>query len=461
MVGLGAALLPLRGATAGRERTKPNVLFLFSDDQRFDTIHVLGNEQIVTPNLDRLVAHGTAFTHAYIMGGTSGAVCMPSRAMLLSGRTLFHLDRQGQTVPAKHVTFPEAFRHAGYATFHTGKWHQNPAMYNRCFEQGARIFFGGMSDHFKVPVQDYDSTGQYSPQRTYTVDGTPSSELFSDAAIDFLKSYQGSKPFLMYVAYTAPHDPRLAPQQYMDMYKPEAMELPKSFMPEHPFDNGDMKLRDEQLAPWPRTPEEVRRHTAAYYAMITHLDAQIGRVLETLRQTGHAEDTIVVFAADNGLALGRHGLFGKQNLYEHSVHVPLIFCGPDVHRGEKREAFCYLIDIYPTLCELAGLQTPDTVEGRSLVPVLRDAEVKVRDTLFSAYRDFQRAVRDERFKLIEYHVAGTRTRQLFDLQNDPWELQNLAADGRYEQQLHSLRNLLVQWKKKLDDNSNFWQDYTT
>jgi len=222
-----------------------------------------------------------------------------------------------------------------------------------------------------------------------------------------------------------------------------------------------MKLRDEQLVPWPRTPEEVRRHTAAYYAMITHLDAQIGRVLETLRQTGHAEDTIVVFAADNGLALGRHGLFGKQNLYEHSVHVPLIFCGPDVHRGEKREAFCYLIDIYPTLCELAGLQTPDTVEGRSLVPVLRDAEVKVRDTLFSAYRDFQRAVRDERFKLIEYHVAGTRTHQLFDLQNDPWELQNLAADGRYEQQLHSLRNLLVQWKKKLDDNSNFWQDYTT
>ena len=464
MASLGAASVTLAGSAvlrsaAGQERKRPNVVFFFTDDQRFDTIHVLGNEQIVTPNMDRLVQTGTVFTNAYIMGSTAGAVCMPSRAMLLSGRTLFHLEKQGGTVPPEHVTFPEVFRKAGYATFQTGKWHQDAKTYNRCFAGGAKIFFGGMSDHFKVPVQDYDPAGKYPKQAVHVQEGKHSSELFSDAAIDFLKGYKEDRPFLLYIAYTAPHDPRNPPQKYTDLYKPADMKLPKSYLPEHLFDNGEMKIRDETLAPWPRTEEEVRKHQAAYYAMITHVDAQIGRVLETLKETGHADDTIVVFCADNGLAVGRHGLLGKQNLYEHSVHVPLVFCGPGIAQGQKCDAFCYLLDIYPTLCDLVGLQVPATVEGRSLAPALQGRAATPRGTLFFAYRDVQRAVRDDHFKLIEYNVGGQRTTQLFDLRNDPWELQNLVDDRRYAEDLRRLRNAFADWRGKLNDESDFWRNF--
>ena len=132
--------------------TQPNILFFFTDDQRFDTIHALGNEQIVTPNLDRLVENGTAFTNAYIMGGSCPAVCMPSRAMLMTGRTLYHLHEQGQGIPEEHVLLGETLQKAGYVTFGTGKWHNGPAAYARSFTDGAEIFFGGMNDHWNVPA---------------------------------------------------------------------------------------------------------------------------------------------------------------------------------------------------------------------------------------------------------------------------------------------------------------------
>jgi arylsulfatase A-like enzyme len=432
-VGAGAAALAMPTcATAGKApKKRPNILFLFSDDQRFDTINALGNSRIVTPNMDSLVRSGTTFLNAYIMGSMSGAVCMPSRAMLMSGRTLFHLSRGGSDIPPVHVTLPEVLGDAGYNTFATGKWHNGRKAYARCFSDGGKIFFGGMSDHYKVPVYDFDPEGKYRKSKQYADEGKHSSELFSDAVIDFLSGYKDDAPFFAYVAYTAPHDPRHMPEKYMDMYDPDAIRLPKNFLPEHPFDNGEMVIRDEKLAAWPRTPEEVRQHIAAYYAMITHLDAQIGRVLDALKETGHADDTIVVFSADNGLAVGRHGLMGKQNLYEHSVHVPLVICGPGIPRNKRQEALCYLPDIYPTLCDLVGLTVPDSVEGMSLWPVLRGEREKTRDALLFAYKNFQRGLRIGGWKLIMYNVNGNKTTQLFNIWNDPWEMNNLAEEIAY------------------------------
>ena len=250
-----------RGETrpaSGSER--PNVLVLFTDDQRFDTIHALGNREIRTPNMDRLVENGVAFTHAHVMGSMHGAVCMPSRAMLMSGRTLFHLKPNAASIPPEHVTLPELLRRQGYVTFATGKWHNDRASFARCFMQGGNIFFGGMADHLKVPVYDFDPTGKYPEGKSHPGEKF-SSEMFSDTAIRFLKGYEGDKPFFMYVAFTAPHDPRMAPKEYADLYPPRGIALPPSFMPEHPFDNGDLRVRDEQLAPWPRTPEIVREST--------------------------------------------------------------------------------------------------------------------------------------------------------------------------------------------------------
>jgi len=438
----------------------PNILFLFSDDQRFDTIRALGNEEIITPNMDELVRGGTTFTNAYIMGSMSGAVCMPSRAMLLSGKHLFSLTDSGKTIPPEHVMLPEVLREAGYVTFGTGKWHNEREPFARCFTAGGNIFFGGMSDHYRVPVNDFDATGKYPKENRRRQEGKHSSELFSDAAVEFLRGYKKDKPFFVYVSYTAPHDPRTAPKKYHDMYDPAKIPLPKSFMPEHPFDNGQMQIRDEKLAAWPRTAEEIRRHIADYYAMITHVDAQIGRVLEALKETGQAENTIIVFSGDNGLAVGRHGLLGKQNLYEHSVHVPLIMCGPGIAKGEQRDGLCYVHDIYPTLCELVGARVPASVESRSLVPLMKRRE-KVRDTLFFAYKDIQRGVRDKRYKLIEYSVKGRRHTQLFDLQTDPWELSNLPASAKYAEDLDRLRRELVRWRDELGDKSPFWEGYQT
>ncbi|UCE48357.1 MAG: DUF4976 domain-containing protein, partial [Phycisphaerales bacterium] len=170
---------------------------------------------------------------------------------------------------------------------------------------------------------------------------------------------------------------------------------------------------------------------------------------------------IIVFSADNGLAVGRHGLMGKQNIYEHSVHVPLIIGGPGIGKGRKRDAFCYLLDIFPTLCELTGLSIPTSVEGRSLASVIWGRKRKIRETLFFAYKDIHRGVRDERYKLIEYAVSGRRTTQLFDLQRDPWEVNNIAESPNHIEHLQRLRRELLRWKEELDDKSEFWQDHTT
>lgn len=452
---------------------KPNIVFFFTDDQRFDTIHSLGNDDVQTPTIDRLVAEGTAFTHAHIPGGTSGAICMPSRAMLHTGRTLFHLEGSGQGIPEGHVLMGEHLQAHGYKTWGTGKWHNGHMSFARSFSDGAEIFYGGMDDHWNVPAFDYDPTGQYDSKLPQCPDafksnnlkirrgdhvtaGKHSSELFAEGAIDWLEKYQSDDPFFMYIAFMAPHDPRTMPQEYLDMYDPEDVLLPDNFMGGHPFDNGDLKVRDEVLEDFPRDPHKVRRHIAEYYGMITHLDAQMGRVLDALKACGKADNTIVVFAGDNGLAVGQHGLLGKQNMYEHSVRVPLMFAGPGVPKGEKRTGYAYVLDVFPTLCDLIGVDIPDSVEGTSLVSALNDESDQVRDTVFAAYREWQRMVKDDRFKLIEYVVNGRRTTQLFDLENDPLELNNLAEDEAHAGKLSELRETLFKWRDDWDDAKSEW-----
>lgn len=453
-------------------RPLPHVVFFFTDDQRFDTIAALGQSAVQTPNIDRLVRRGTAFTQAHIPGGTSGAVCMPSRAMLHTGRTLFHLQGAGESIPAEHVTLGEWLRAAGYRTFATGKWHNGTASFHRSFSDGDEIFFGGMADHWNVPVFHYDPTGRYdqrlpqcrTPMESNEVtyrhadhihSGQHSSELICGAACRFIAAHDGPAPFFAYISFLAPHDPRTMPEPYRQLYDPQKLTLPPNFLGEHPFDNGVLRIRDELLAAFPRTAEETRRHLAEYYAMISHLDAQLGRVLDTLETKGILEDTLIVFAGDNGLALGQHGLFGKQSCYEHSVRVPLIFAGPGVPAGKQTDAYAYLLDIYPTLGELLGIECPASVEGRSLVPAIRGAG-SGRDTLYFAYTDLHRAVKDRRHKLIEYVVNGARTTQLFDLIEDPWEQHNLAADPAHADTLQRLRTLLAEHATQWDDHTSEW-----
>lgn len=434
---------PLAAQAANR---RPNVVVLFTDDQRFDTIRALGNPEVSTPNMDRLVRSGVAFTRAHIMGGTVGAVCVPSRAMLMTGQGLFRIHRSivapkdfPDSEKKPFDLFPELFRRGGYDTFGCGKWHNQPELFARCFSSGGAVFFGGMSDQNRVVVSDFDPSGRYpaSARRAAT---EYSSQMFTDAVVRFLESRdRASKPFLAYVAYTSPHDPRTAPAKFAAMYKAGRMALPRSFRPEHGFDNGELKIRDEMLAGFPRTAEEIRRHTADYYAMVSEVDSQIGRVLDTLERTGQARNTVVVFAGDNGLAVGRHGLMGKQNCYDHSVRVPLVVSGPGIPSGQRNRNLVYLLDVFPTLCRLAGVPVPSTVEGRDLFWGPQ------RDSIFYGYRHLMRGVRTaDDWKLIRYMVGGTERVQLFHLRDDPDELRDLSTQN--PGQVARLRQLLARWQ---------------
>lgn len=432
---------------------RSNVVVLLADDMRFNTIHALGNSEIKTPHLDRLCGNGVAFERAHIMGGDSGAVCIASRAMLLSGQTLFRAMKNvnGPKERAGEFTLMgEHFRNSGYQTYGIGKWHNPPALFNRCFENGSAIFLGGMTDQLKVPIQDYDPEGRYEAART-RIGGKFSSELFADEAIRFLKGQDGKKPFFLYTAFTSPHDPRMAPPSYAEQYSPGVIKLPENFMPQHPFDNGTLKVRDELLAGFPRSPGEICRHIAAYYAMITHLDSQVGRIVETLKETGREKDTVIVFAGDNGLALGQHGLMGKQNLYEHSVRVPLIFSGPGIPKNQKRQGLGYLLDVYPTLCDLTGTKTPGNVEGMSLAPAIQSVKGAARQDLFLAHRDLMRGYSDGEWKLILYRTKGTSKTQLFNLKEDPHEVNDVGEMVEAKEKIAELMGKLRDWMKKVDD----------
>jgi arylsulfatase A-like enzyme len=381
---------------------RPNILFLLTDDQRADTIHALGNPVIQTPTLDRLARSGLVFRNCYCMGSDMPAVCFPSRSMLLSGRSLFHLKhKQGGYGVRYAINFPKTLREAGYETYHHGKRQNGPTGIYKDFE------------HEKYLVND-------DAER---LSGRPGQEI-ADAAVTFLEKRKRDRPFFMYLAFGNPHDPRVVIPEYRRRYDEAAMPLPANYLPMHPFDNGWLTGRDERLAPWPRTPAEIKKHVTDYYGVITYLDEQIGRILEALRQTGEYDRTIIVFSSDHGLALGSHGLMGKQSVYEVALKPPLFLAGPAIRRGET-DAFVYLHDIFPTVCDLVGIKTPAGLDARSFSDVLTGKSNTARDAIFLAFIECQRALRVGDWKLIRYPEINKS--QLFNLHDDPDEIHDVSA----------------------------------
>jgi arylsulfatase A-like enzyme len=413
---------------------------LFADDQRADTIAALGNPLIQTPNLDRLVRSGLAFNRAYMQGGMQGATCVPSRAMLLSGRSLFRVDEK----LLRDETWPAAFGRAGYTTFVSGKWHNGPDSIPRSFQVARSIFAGGMTDPMQAKLSDMIDGKLAEPK----LSSKHACAAFADATIRFIKEHKDG-PFFCDVPFDAPHDPHIVPDDFPVHYDAARMPLPANFLPQHPWDNGWMSNRDESLLPWPRTPEAIRAMNAEYYTYISYLDSQIGRVLDALEASPYAGNTIVVFAADSGVARGSHGLIGKQNLYEVSMRVPLIISGPGIASGKRTDAMCYLFDVLPTLGKLCGVSAPTTSEGIDLSATLHDPAVPARRQLMFAFKTFQRAIRDGRWKLIRYPQVD-RT-QLFDLQADPFEINNLAGEPENASRVATLTALLETQQQSFGD----------
>ncbi|MEI7954387.1 MAG: sulfatase-like hydrolase/transferase [Verrucomicrobiota bacterium] len=420
--------------------TKPNILFLFADDQRADTIGALGNPLIRTPNLDRLARAGVAFDRAYMQGGMQGATCVPSRAMLLSGRSLFRIDERLQ----RDQTWPEAFARAGYTTFMSGKWHNGEASLARVFPNARAVFVGGMTDPLKASLCNV-TDGKLTNSKPAAKHACA---VFADEAIGFLNRQTGG-PFFCYVPFDAPHDPHIVPEDFPIRYDAADIPLPGNFLPQHPWDNGEMMIRDEVLLPHPRPPLALRQMNADYYRYISYLDAQIGRVLDALAASPFANNTLVVFSADSGVARGSHGLIGKQNLYEHSLRVPLIISGPGIPACRRSGAMCYLFDVLPTLGALCGVAAPTTSEGIDFSACVLEPTRPARTELLFAYRNVQRAVRDDRWKLIRYPQVDKT--QLFDLQSDPLEITNLAEIPAHAAKLTELMTLLETQQQHFGD----------
>ncbi|MGH9630137.1 MAG: sulfatase-like hydrolase/transferase [Bryobacteraceae bacterium] len=428
-------LVSAAGAAALANQRQPNVLFLFSDDQRADTIAALGNRYIRTPNLDGLVRSGVSFTNCFV----SNPICTPSRATVQTGCNDFHTGVRwfGEKVRPGLPFWAQTMKDAGYQTFYSGKWHNEGSPKDFGFDIEDRVFPKGMGSH-EMTLRDRNGR---------EVSGY-SSELFADAAVEYLAS-KPKAPFFAQISFTAPHDPRTPPEKYTRIYDPREIPLPKNFLPEHPFDNGELDIRDEKLLPRPRTEEAVRKELANYYAMITHLDEQIGRILNMLNEAGQSANTIVIFSADHGLAIGSHGLLGKMSMYDHSLRPPLIIRAPGTGKpGTRTAALCYLHDLFPTAADLAGASLPrdkDQPDGLSLKPLLDGSGRRLRDAVFSSYRDVQRMARTDRWKLIWY--PKIEKTQLFDMAGDPYELHDVYDRPEHARLIGRLRGMLRNYQQ--------------
>lgn len=466
----------------------PNILFLFTDDQTYTSIHALGNEEIHTPNLDRLVSKGTTFTHAYNMGGWNGAICLASRAMIVSGRPLWRAHafkdhwRQGDSL---ELSWPKLMETQGYRTYMTGKWHVD-APADQIFQTARHIRPGMPKDvrnnkqvrervqaahpeladrmplGYNRPLDENDNTWSASDTLFggFWEGGKHWSEVVRDDAVDYLQdAAQHDDPFFMYLAFNAPHDPRQAPQEYLDMYDVNEISLPESYLPENPHMlemNSGPGLRDEDLAPYPRSPYAVKTHIKEYYAIISHLDAQIGKILEALEASGKADNTYIFFSSDHGLSVGRHGLIGKQSMYDHSIRPPMMVVGPDIPAGRQVDADVYLQDIMATSLDLAGVPKPDYVSFNSLLPLAKGERTEsFYPAIYGAYeKSTQRMIRKDGFKLIVYPKTGKQL--LFDLKNDPEEMEDLSEDPAYADQRERL--LVALTDLALDMNDPFKLD---
>ncbi|RFC45056.1 MAG: Arylsulfatase A [Verrucomicrobia bacterium] len=353
--------------------------------------------------------------------------------MLLSGQSLFRIDEKLM----RDTTWPEAFGQAGYTTFVSGKWHNGEASVPKCFQIARSMFTGGMSNPMEVPLKQLENGRLGKAVRSQK----HACEIFADEAIAFLKA-QKTGPFLCYLPFDAPHDPHIVPTEFPVKYEPASLPLPANFQAQHPFDNGEMKIRDEMLLPTPRPPEAVRAMLADYYRYVSYLDYQIGQVLDALEASPFAKNTIVVFSADSGVARGSHGLIGKQNLYEHSIRVPLVISGPGVPANVTTDALCYLFDVFPTLGAVCGVKAPATSEGVSLASVLREPSKAGRSFLRFAYKDVQQAVSDGEWKLIDYPKAGRI--QLFNLQRDPSENEDLSSSAEHKERVEGMLSMLAE-----------------
>lgn len=484
-------LLMVGLSTEAPAAKRPNILFIVADDQAaFDLKVYDRNSSLETPVIDRLAAGGMVIDGAYQMGAWCGGVCTPSRHMIMSGRTLWHVPdkttpgRSPLSADPRHVpadladhTLAAVFNAAGYDTMRTCKKGNSYAAANKKF------------------TVVHDSTKRGGTDAT-------GSAWHAKQVLNYLEQREASNdkaPFLIYFGFSHPHDTRDGKPELLAKYgavnhkdkkslppaNPKQPKLPSNYLPRHPFNNTDLKVRDEVdvSGVWTNRDERtIRNELGREFACSENIDVQIGAVLEKLKHMGELENTYIIYTSDHGMAIGRHGLQGKQNLYQHTFRVPYIVKGPGIKPGTRATGNIYHLDALATLCDLAGIEAPKTSEGISFKPVLEGKKDSVREVLYGAYcggaKPGIRCVKKGDWKLIRYESTkeGVCETQLFNLAENPDELlpehhdptvialthstpnpkqTNLAKDPAYAGKLKEMELLLLEEMRKHFDPYRF------
>lgn len=437
-------LLVLGLSTVLPAADRPNILFIIADDLTDTALGCYGNTVCRTPNLDRLAAQGVRFTRAYCQG----TYCGPSRASFLSGYYPHATGVQGYLSPREAIgdraTWPQHFKNAGYHT----------ARVSKIFHMGVPGGIEEGSDGADDPLswsERFNSPGPEwrAPGRGETLEKNPDGrkpvmggntfvvvaadgddDVHSDGktaakACELLATPR-REPFFLAVGFVRPHVPFVAPKKYFDLYPPESMVLPEKV----PGDWDDIpKPGINYKTSVNMQMDEVRQKKAlaGYYAAVSYMDAQVGRVLEALERSGQADNTIIIFTSDHGYHLGEHDFWAKVSLHDESARVPLLIRAPGLKPG-VRDALVELIDLFPTTAKLCGLEVPARLQGRDLAPVLADPKAAVREAAFSvAGTSKGLLLRDERWAFLQYGEDARGGVELYDMQTDPRQIHNLAA----------------------------------
>jgi arylsulfatase A-like enzyme len=410
-----------------------------------------------------MVSEGVTFTHTFNMGAWHGAVCVASRTMLNTGQFLWRARASERKLKRKSMQsnmWGKLMEKAGYETYMAGKWHVKSDA-KKIFKHTGHVRAGMPNqtpEGYNRPVEgEPDKWSPYNPEfGGFWKGGKHWSEVLGDESLEFIESAsKKEKPFFMYLAFNAPHDPRQAPKEYVDMYPLESISVPEDYMVEYPWKDEigcSANLRDEKLAPFPRTDYAVKVNRQEYYAIISHMDTQIGRIIDALEKSGKMDNTYIFFTADHGLACGHHGLMGKQNMYDHSVRPPMMVVGPDVPKNKRVDAMVYLQDIMPSTLELANFEKPKYVEFNSLMPLVRGNRKSNYDAIYGAYRGLQRMVRTDDFKLIVY--PGAKKVLLYNLKEDPLEMNDISECPTSKERVKKMYALLIEQQEIMGDTLN-------
>lgn len=447
LLALGLGLLGLALPSVGMgDRTgskQPNILFIVVDDLR-PQLGCYGHRETLSPNIDRLASRGALFKRAYC----NVPVCGPSRVSVLTGIRTTSRQWSCGSLHTNYVTLPALFKKHGYCALSNGKvfhhmkdrqddWSEPPwrsvAIYHGKKDWANYNAYGIWQNESSAEnINPRSKRGPYCEAADVPDDAYQDGKVADKTIADLKRLKKAGKPFFLACGFWRPHLPFNAPKRYWDLYERDEVAVATNrFRPKGlpaPCHTSAEIDRYGLTGKRKRSEEFHREARHAYYACVSYVDAQIGRVIGTLDSLGLSENTIIVLWGDHGWNLGEHDFWGKHNTLDNSLHAPLIVCAPGTPHGSKTDRLVEFVDIYPSLCELAGLPVPGHVQGTSFVPLMHNPTRKWKPAVFSKWSGCE-AVKTDRYLYTEWKKGGKVTnRMLFDHKTDPLENENIAEN---------------------------------